>query len=212
MDSCPCCVDDTHKQQLSAAPLRELTEEQLDTYTWKAMTTWGEVDDFKHFLPRIFELTAMSDFTADLTVFSKLKYAEWDKWAAEEKETVVSFLVALWHYNTISKVYFNKELFVEAVNRSNNINLLLSNWVVSTDNTSIRNFVNFVYYHLNDLAQPANLFKLITPEDRKQTISWATKQLPVLENAFFHFEKNDPEFAQEISNALYILEHNTTNI
>lgn len=210
MDSCPCCVDNTHKRQLSAAPLRELTEEQLDTYTWKAMTTWGGVDDFKHFLPRIFELTAMSDFTADLTVFSKLKYAEWDKWAAEEKEAVVTFLIALWHYNTSSKEYFNKELFVEAVNRSNNINLLLNNWVVSTDNTSIRNFVNFVYYHLNDLAQPANLFKLITPENRKLTISWATKQLPVLEKAFFQYETIHPEFAGEISEAIYILERVTT--
>ena len=148
MDSCPCCVDDTHKQQLSAAPLRELTEEQLDTYTWKAMTTWGEVDDFKHFLPRIFELMAMSDFTADLTILNKLHYAKWDKWDVQEKESVISFLTALWHYNTISKEYFNKELFVEAVKRSNNINLLLNNWVVSTDNTSTRNFVNFVYYHL----------------------------------------------------------------
>lgn len=210
MDSCPCCVDDTHKRQLSAAPLRELTEEQLDTYTWKAMTTWGGVDDFKHFLPRIFELTAMSDFTADLTVFSKLKYAEWDKWAAEEKEAVVTFLIALWHYNTSSKKYFNKELFVEAVNRSNNINLLLSNWIVSTDNTSIRNFVNFVYYHLNDLAQPANLFKLITPENRKQTISWAIRQLPVLEKAFFQYETIHTEFAGEISEAIYILERVTT--
>lgn len=209
MDSCPCCVDDTHKRQLSAAPLRELTEEQLDTYTWKAMATWGGVDDFKHFLPRIFELTALSDFAADLTIFSKLKYAEWDKWAAEEKEAVVTFLIALWYYNTSTKEYFNKELFVEAVNRSNNINLLLSNWVVSTGNTSIRNFVNFVYYHLNDLAQPANLFKLITAEDRKLTISWATKQLPVLEKAFFQYETLHPEFAGEISEAIYILERAT---
>lgn len=206
MESCPCCVNNEHKQQLLAAPLHELSEEQLSTYSWKAMTTWGNVDDFKHFLPRIFELIAISDLADDVTVLNKLNYAGWDIWVTEERDAVSSFLIALWHNHTTTKKHFNKELFVETVKRINNINLLLNNWVVSIDNISIRNFVNFTYYHLNDLALPANSFKLITSENRKQAINWATRQLPVLESAFFYFEHSDPEFAQEISNAVYVLE------
>ena len=41
---------------LSSAPLRELTGDQLGPYASWAMTTVGEVDDYRHFLPRILEL------------------------------------------------------------------------------------------------------------------------------------------------------------
>ncbi len=36
----------------------KLNEDDLSRFTGKAMTTWGNANDYKHFLPRIFELTA----------------------------------------------------------------------------------------------------------------------------------------------------------
>ena len=49
MEGCPCCVKDTDKMRLLSKPLRELAADDLSKYYWKAMTTWGAVDDFKHF-------------------------------------------------------------------------------------------------------------------------------------------------------------------
>lgn len=206
MEGCPCCVEDKHKKELRAAPLRKLSEEQLSTYTWKAMTTWGNVDDFKHFLPRIFELMATSAFTGDVTALYKLNYAEWDNWKEDEKDAVKQFLLAWWADVAAHKTWFNKELFIEAHKRTGNINLLLNSWIITEENNSIRNFVNFIHYHFSDLIRPANFFKPMPDSERKQFIIWANKQVSALEKAFFSFEHTEPKFAQEISDALYTLE------
>ena len=51
-------------QVLSAKSLRNLSVDDLRIYYFKAMTTWGDINDFKHFLPRIFEL--LSELPVDL--------------------------------------------------------------------------------------------------------------------------------------------------
>ena len=38
---------------LTSVSLQHLAKSQLDRYTFKAMTTWGTVQDFKYFLPQI---------------------------------------------------------------------------------------------------------------------------------------------------------------
>ena len=40
------------------APLRELTAEQLGPLLFSSTTTWGDIGYFRHFLPRVLELTA----------------------------------------------------------------------------------------------------------------------------------------------------------
>src|SRR5262249_5226325 len=40
---------------LTAAPLRQLTGEQIGPYSGSAILTVGDVNDYKHFLPRILE-------------------------------------------------------------------------------------------------------------------------------------------------------------
>lgn len=55
---CPCCRLGAHERDLHAAPLRELPEEHVGYFAFKAMTTFGGVDDFRHFLPRIAELVS----------------------------------------------------------------------------------------------------------------------------------------------------------
>ena len=64
MEGCPCCVSDADKEKIHSKQLRELEEEDLSRYVFKAMTTWGDTDDFKHYLPRIFELLSTTDFIA----------------------------------------------------------------------------------------------------------------------------------------------------
>ena len=83
---------------LMAKPLRALDiEEDLRVYYFKAITTWGSVNDFKHFLPRIFELlTTLPLGIEEWVALSKLHYAHYETWPAPEQAAIHRFLLAFW--------------------------------------------------------------------------------------------------------------------
>jgi hypothetical protein len=97
---CPHCVTDADHALLHSKPLRELQPRELSKYAFKAMSTWGSDDDFRHFLPRIFELLAFDGGTGDWTdpeiAFGKLSYGNWRAWPDEEQTSIVGFFHALW--------------------------------------------------------------------------------------------------------------------
>jgi hypothetical protein len=96
MDGCPHCVDDQMKESLVGSPLRELSCQELREYGFKAMTTWGDASDYKHFLPRILELAATPEgqvhlgFDLDL-IARKVKDAGWEEWAPGERAAVIAY-------------------------------------------------------------------------------------------------------------------------
>jgi hypothetical protein len=97
VEGCPHCVSPEYQALLEAQPLREIDAEHLDLYASKAMTTWGCVDDFRHFLPRILDLAALGQLGVWLaTVTGKLRYAEWRTWPVEEQQAIETYLMALW--------------------------------------------------------------------------------------------------------------------
>lgn len=82
---------------LTIKPLRHLSEDDLRIYYFKAMTTLGDVNDFKHFLPRILELLSVLPFDFDEWVtLDKLKYGNYETWPTSEKEVIRQFLFAFW--------------------------------------------------------------------------------------------------------------------
>lgn len=85
-------------QALMAKPLRELSiEEDLVVYYFKAMTTWGDVIDFKHFMPRIFELlTTIPLGIEEWVALNKLHYGHYETWPAVEQAAIHQFLLAFW--------------------------------------------------------------------------------------------------------------------
>lgn len=97
VDGCSHCVDERDHANLFAAPLRKLTDEQLGRFAFKALTTWGEVDDLRHFLPRLLELVATDRVWVDPeVVLGKLRLAEWNAWPPDEQAAVRQYLRALW--------------------------------------------------------------------------------------------------------------------
>src|SRR5215471_10710000 len=91
MESCPCCRGPESLRPLFGRPLRQLTAEDLHSYAFAAMTTMGDVDDFRHFLPRILELLKDDGFLASVdreVVLSKLRYGHWGTWVEEEQSAV----------------------------------------------------------------------------------------------------------------------------
>ena len=101
MSRCDHCHSDEDQARLGSRPLRELDVEDLDDYAFSALTTWGEADDFKHFLPRLLELMAFGSerhqgFMAEETLFGKLREAEWSRWPPVERQAVGRYLDELW--------------------------------------------------------------------------------------------------------------------
>lgn len=99
IEACPCCRGPQATRPLHQKPLSKLTADDLGGYTWQAMTTVGDVDDFRHFLPRILELLSGGELIAVVDqelVLSKLAYGHWTGWAREEQNSVEAFLRQLW--------------------------------------------------------------------------------------------------------------------
>src|SRR5262245_5581830 len=91
MDLCPDCELDAAEASLRTRPLQTLTWKDFGVYPFKAMTTFGDESDFKHFLPRLFELYALDREGARYgvaTVFEKLDYAAWTSWPEPEAAAI----------------------------------------------------------------------------------------------------------------------------
>ncbi len=95
---CPHCVGLDDQGDLHVTPLRELTDLALGKFAFKALTTWGDTDDLRHFLPRLLELTLNDGRDAiDLEpVLGKLELGGWHAWPEDEQQAITAFLAALW--------------------------------------------------------------------------------------------------------------------
>jgi hypothetical protein len=96
---CPHCVGEVDELALHTAPLGQLGEDDLGLYAFKAMSTFGDVEDFKHFLPRILELMLVGGGYPGLgrdVVGSKLALAKADGWPEGERRALGDFLLADW--------------------------------------------------------------------------------------------------------------------
>lgn len=86
-------------EDLTSAPLRELGEKALGPYSSRAMTTAGDLEDYKHFLPRILELSLTNGGQPGLEpelVSSKLDHAAWRRWPVAEQAAIENFFMAAW--------------------------------------------------------------------------------------------------------------------
>lgn len=94
---CPHCDLGAAEDALHSRALRDLSWEDIQDFSFKAMTTFGDLDDYRHFLPRILELLAV-DYANEPYgvhhVFSKLDYGNWRNWPADEQRTVRLFVAA----------------------------------------------------------------------------------------------------------------------
>ncbi len=95
---CSHCVTLEDSQRLLSKSLRDLTATDLEDYAFSAMTTWGDVDDFKHFLPRLFEIVVAGEraLFGLFEIVVKLQYADWPQWPEPEKEAVLNVFDDVW--------------------------------------------------------------------------------------------------------------------
>jgi hypothetical protein len=95
IDCCPHCELDAAERRLHIRPLRELTWADLGIFAFKALTSFGDADDFRHFLPRLLELYVLDHSGAPYTLFmlfEKLNAAKWTNWPADEVAAIRRFI------------------------------------------------------------------------------------------------------------------------
>lgn len=100
---CPCCHSPQDEHSVRHKPLNKLSSRDLQQYAMDAIYTWGSGDDFKHFLPRLFELLiAKGDgLVHAAAVFAKLSYesccsTHWRTWPEDEQNAVSNYFQAAW--------------------------------------------------------------------------------------------------------------------
>lgn len=95
---CDHCHNAGEVELLRRAPLRELPPRDLGHVAFDLATTFGEVPDYKHLLPRVLELVAAVDPDPGFAPWlqaGKLTYTNWRTWPKPEQAAVEAFWRAL---------------------------------------------------------------------------------------------------------------------
>src|SRR5450756_996906 len=79
---CPCgCTEPDVAAHLLVTSLRNLRFLDLADYSFSAISTQGSVNDFRYFLPRLFQGIAEESYSySEESLFHKLRYAKWATW------------------------------------------------------------------------------------------------------------------------------------
>lgn len=195
---CPCCVSVADQQKLQAAPLKQLSAHHLARFAFKALNTWGTENDFKHFLPRLFELIACDEEGALLfpeLLFAKLQRAHWREWPRQEQRAIEQYLEALWtdllnHFEGIPRV-LAAEFFWGVANAGIPLEPFLRHWDDVDSVSALRHLARFVNGELEELVNGWRR----RGEVAQQLADWCLRQESQerLERAFFEYE--DEAFA-----------------
>ncbi|MFK7772906.1 MAG: hypothetical protein AB8F94_12230 [Saprospiraceae bacterium] len=207
IEGCPCCVKEADKTSLHSKKLRELEDEDLSYYAFKAMTTFGDLEDFKYFLPRIFELSAKRKLIVDtFVVLGKLEYGDWLNWDQEEKNIINKFIHAWWKYDINNHEYFDTEILIELSKLIKDLSEMLDCWNLDIETQGFKNYVDLIESHYHDLKNKNREFKEIKGRELEIFTSWIEANSYKLEEGFFRFENEDKEFSDRISDLLFFFE------
>lgn len=213
IEGCPCCVTEDNQKSIQSKTLKLLRSDELNYFAFKSMTTWGTVADFKHFLPRLLELIAFDPenfFWSETVIGSKLNYANYDKWQAEEKAAVEEYLVCLWSYilaNYPSPSIEPSE-FIDSVGEVfEDLTLWLDIWQNHQSINALLHLSNFIENEIsfNSLKLELEIIDLSSVQI-EQLFTWLLRSQIVkkLERAFFN--NIESAYADQLANAIDVLE------
>ncbi|MEQ8835298.1 MAG: hypothetical protein RID07_00675, partial [Lacipirellulaceae bacterium] len=183
---CDFCASTERSEKLASIPLRKLTYDDLELYSSKAITTWGNQRHFKHFLPRLLELTiAYRDEFLDLAVvFGKLECAHWDSWPTSEQNAVKDFFSAYWLFQLSIPISGTFEDAADTVlcafsNACSTIDPFLSTWI-NTDSTEAHlHLAAFVLQNESSLMKKCELWNAFwntTAKPHAEVLAWLQSQ------------------------------------
>jgi hypothetical protein len=211
IEGCPHCINPNDQTPIHSKALRSLTAEDLQKYAWKAMTTWGNVDDFRHFLPRLLELLAEGDFAYFIDneiITGKLRYAHWENWTKAQRGAVNDFFKAYW--NRVMREYpisTEADVALCAIgNAVDDVNEFLTTWGNDSSLPSVCHLADFIDSNSSALRRSRKLQNAFWGDRRdqmEQVLAWL--QSPSLrehiERMFYRYEQSQPILAASLSTA-----------
>ncbi len=178
IEGCTCgCIKENDHKKLHSKPLRELMPDQLMRFAFKALTTWGDVPDLKHFLPRIFELLIFDrGWVVDgWVISSRLNRAEWQSWPKSERTAVENIFPAWWDYvlSTEPELFRAEECLCSIATAVGDISPYLETWKQSDAIPALQHLACFVILSANPLYQDKDKSLFIWPPGtRQQMVDW----------------------------------------
>jgi hypothetical protein len=202
---CRHCVSDSDHALLYAVALQDLSSGHLSRYAFKAMTTWGNEDDFRHFLPRIFELAIIDgDSWTVPVVFGKLAYGHWEKWPSDERQGIVAFFEAWWLnvLNHFPHTFSAEDCLCCIAQATDDLSPYLARWHAAQSLTHAKHFAYFLEYDLVGWPTSRNLFIerdfwADRPKAAKQILEWLCQpdRVAELEYASSHLASDEEDAA-----------------
>lgn len=205
VDGCSHCVSEADHALLYAKGLRDLGPDELARYSFKAMSTWGGTDDFRHFLPRIFELISADggDWTVPETVFGKLSYGQWKTWPRVEQMAITSFFETLW-WNILDRFphAFSATDCLRCIAQADgDVARYLSRWHIAQSLSHAKHFAVFIEHNLRWSPRHGwsldGLYWRERPVPARQVIDWLRDpaRKTEMEHAFFHLAGHKQDMA-----------------
>ena len=201
-------------KEISHKPLQELHGDELSFLAFKVGYTWGNIIDYKHFLPRFFELIAKYNegLIQSFIVFNKLKYFDWENWPQEEFDAILDFINSLWIQiiNDETQTAKFEEIFSSIIKLHPFKDWLLQQWLDAKSNSAIYQFCNFIYFNSPVIVRQNQIssfqeYNKNSSEIEKLFIDWAKiKMKHKLETTIHRIQnealKNDTKETLEILN------------
>ncbi|WP_062431285.1 hypothetical protein [Herbidospora daliensis] len=198
IDVCDHCVTPEEVQATRAAPLRVLTASALAPYAGNAMSTWGDEEEFRYFLPRLLELLVLDEFDDWLADHLMVQVGvRWDDWPQRERDTILD-VVGVWWEATLN--HYPREVdvmgMIEIIGGNLGLDLApyLAAWESNTTEAAARHMAWLMHHYTVGVAHNAGWYTALA--------GWITGPAPaaILERAFF--SAGSPEVAQALSDAL----------
>ena len=207
---CDCgCIDEVNVKKLNSKPLRELETDDLISYHGSALYTWGNVEHYKHFLPRICELISVNRDFSYVTLdefYVKLDYAEWTKWSENEQQAIKDYVIADWIDFANKRNSEIRDNEIGTYSKFFGLNEVLRLWKISKTREALRNFVFFFYYHGNQILNGG--LRIVDRKYTQEFLDWFKREdlTKKLVTTFFKNENTDTDYANKISIVLQMIE------
>lgn len=202
VEGCTCCVSEEQVRKLCSVPLRKITSENFTTYPFKAMTTWGDTLDFKHFLPRILELAFKNEINYGIDeIIQKMVYADWVNWRQEERQAIEDFLLLGFQYHS-KHTGMHPDYWWEGCDYEK----FLGVWEISLDDYSFYYFADLVQETHNTLYkgnEKSHRYKFVPDH---VLLAWIVSKKAIIFNLFITQEQQDLRLASEIADCYDDLE------
>ncbi|MFD0883680.1 hypothetical protein ACFQ08_03790 [Streptosporangium algeriense] len=199
IDVCDHCVSDEQVRATRAAPLRTLTASALGPYAGNAMSTWGEVGEFMHFLPRLLELLILEELNGFLHADTTMMRIgnRWTSWRRSERESIIAVCDAWWRH-TLNHYPRDVDVMMMIAILADDLGLdlapYLAEWESNSTETAARHMAWLVRDFTSGVARDIEWYALLT--------DWITGPAPIviMERAFF--STGSSEVLQELFDGL----------